>query len=1086
MSAESIKVCMRFRKEPNIPEKEFAKWEFSLEENKVSFGEKKWTYDHLLVPETEQEEMFDKVGKQTITDFLKGYNGTIFAYGQSGSGKTFSMLGPEDVTNALAKDFNSVPEEVTKLYGITPRAVIQIFQTINEYVRTGNECTLHCSYIEIYNEQINCLLNRKENLKIREHPVYGMYVAEKETRICKTPEEIFEVISIATKNRAVAGTNQNARSSRSHTILLIELEYNGLDGIKRTSKLNLVDLAGSERIAKTGAEGQRLKEAQKINQSLTTLGMCIMALTTPNSKHIPYRNSKLTLILKESLGGSAKTTLLCTASRLMRHEEESIQTLYFASRAKSIKNVCKVNMTLGTKELQYLADHLKKEIMVLRGQLKKANIKWNKITDPKLLSFISNELEGEDGDNNKDEDKKDDPRRKRASLIGLTEEEIIFKYIEIRNKYDSLLDNAREKIFKLENAPRESSSNMGYSEENINQIKEEAAKQIEDIQKEKQNEIDKLTHVYENEKNELNTKITLANESISAITSEKNTLETTIQKLKDSIEEYKAQQVLKEKEVNDKDIELKNAQELNENAQAKVSTFLMEIEEKEEIISQLKETNSKLENENTEHRAKLVSIENELSLNKIELSNLKQLVSSKTETETSHIQTIDSLQRNVNDLLLQLKKKEEEILIEKKQHQDNTLKYQSQIDTLISKEKLQSTQYETLSQEKDKLTKMLNEKISAQDMLLQKEKIENEARMKLELKLKETINENNKLINELNENKSQLQSQQHSYESQIEAIQLEKRTNETSYQTKLINYDNTIKSLNERIQLENQNNEKVTERMKVLESKIKQLESQGLTLKHEKDVLESKYQELSIQFEKKEDEMYKHKIANDKLNVDINALKANINDINALRNKEKDEYNSKEVAMLKEIENLKSLLLIKDKQIESDKIREKELKQQITAFQSTTKNMQIKIDKLSLENNLSKKQQNIVANKSNAIKKQVPISKNIFGVVLKKVEGPKDYLQIEKDQFKVIEERAKEIFKDNEMFKDLRKNIITLSPETVSSRDDMADLPEIDFANEETYIKAEQEMLEKEKIHQAKKEKEKLLKQSSLNNNNKE
>ena len=1068
---------MRFRKEPNIPDKEFAKWEFSLEENKVSYGEKKWTYDHLLVPETEQEEMYEKVGKQTITDFLKGYNGTIFAYGQSGSGKTFSMLGPEDVTNALAKDFNSVPEEVTKLYGITPRAVIQIFQTINEYVAAGNECTLHCSYIEIYNEQINCLLNRKENLKIREHPVYGMYVADKETRICKTPEEIFEVISIATKNRAVAGTNQNARSSRSHTILLIELEYNGLDGIKRTSKLNLVDLAGSERIAKTGAEGQRLKEAQKINQSLTTLGMCIMALTTPNSKHIPYRNSKLTLILKESLGGSAKTTLLCTASRLTRHEEESIQTLYFASRAKSIKNVCKVNMTLGTKELQYLADHLKKEIMVLRSQLKKANIKWNKITDPKLLSFISNELEGEDGDN-QDEEKKDDPRRKRASLIGLTEEEIIFKYIEIRNKYDSLLDNAREKIYQLENAPRESSSNMGYNEENINQIKEEAAKQIENIQKEKQSEIDRITQAYENEKNELNAKITSANESISTITSEKNTLETTIQKLKDSIEEYKVLQVQKEKEMNDKDIELKNAQELSENAQAKVSTFLMEIDDKEETISQLKEANSKLENENTEHRAKLVSIENELSLNKIEIENLKQVVSSKTETETSHVKTIESLQLNVDDLISQLKKKEEEMLMESKQHQENTLKFQSQIDSLISKEKLQSTQYETLSQEKEKLSKMLTEKISAQDMMLQKEKIENEARMKLELKLKEAINENNKLVNEVNESSSQLESQRHSFESKIEALQLEKRTNEMTYQTKQLNYENTIKSLTERVQLEHQKNEKVTERMKVLESKIKELEAQGLALKQEKDLLETKYQELSVQSDKKEDEMYKHKIANEKLKADMNALKNNINDVNALRSKEKDDFNSKEVAFLKEIENLKSLLLTKDKQIESDKVRERELKQQITAFQSATKNMQNKIDKLTLENNLSKKQQNIVANKSNAIKKQVPISKNIFGVILKKVEGPKDYLQIEKDQFKVIEERAKEIFKDNEMFKDLRKNIVTLSPKTVSSRDDMADLPEIDFANEETFIKAEQEMLEKEKIHQAKKEQEKLLKES--------
>lgn len=192
--------------------------------------------------------MYNKVGSQTIKDFLEGYNGTIFAYGQSGSGKTFSMLGPEDVTNALAKDFNSIPEEVQFLYGITPRAVNDIFKKIEEFEGTGNHCFLSCSYIEIYNEQINCLLNRKENLKIRESPVEGMYVADKEVKICKSPEKVFEVISIATKNRAVAGTNQNARSSRSHTILMIELVYEGADGVKRKSKLNLVDLAGSERV----------------------------------------------------------------------------------------------------------------------------------------------------------------------------------------------------------------------------------------------------------------------------------------------------------------------------------------------------------------------------------------------------------------------------------------------------------------------------------------------------------------------------------------------------------------------------------------------------------------------------------------------------------------------------------------------------------------------------------------------------------------------------------------------------------------------------------------------------------------------
>jgi hypothetical protein len=193
--------------------------------------------------------MYEKVAKQTITDFMNGFNGTIFAYGQSGSGKTFSMLGPEDVTDALAKDFNSVSENVQALYGVTPRAVIQMFQMINDFVSQGSQCVLICSYIEVYNETIKCLLSKKENLKIREQVGVGMNVADKDIRICKTPEEIFSCISIATKNRAVTGTNQNARSSRSHTILMVDFEYAGYDGVKRTSRLNLVDLAGSERVS---------------------------------------------------------------------------------------------------------------------------------------------------------------------------------------------------------------------------------------------------------------------------------------------------------------------------------------------------------------------------------------------------------------------------------------------------------------------------------------------------------------------------------------------------------------------------------------------------------------------------------------------------------------------------------------------------------------------------------------------------------------------------------------------------------------------------------------------------------------------
>ena len=391
MSKESIKVCCRFRKEFDHSDDEYDLWEFEEETATIYYGErntkteKKWAYDYILPPDTTQEQMYEKVAKKTIIDFTEGYNGTIFAYGQSGSGKTYSMLGPDSVFETLESSAEN------ELYGITPRAVYQIFNIFKDFERNGTKWKLTLSYIEIYNEKIKCLLSKKEGLKIREDPNQGFIIPEKDSIDCQTPLSVFEGINLASKNRATGATNQNERSSRSHAILQLELIYNSIDGLVRKSHLSLVDLAGSERIAKTGAEGQRLKEAQKINQSLTTLGMVIMSLTTPGSKHIPFRNSKLTLILKDSLGGSSKTTLLCTASRLKRHSEESIQTLYFASRAKTIKNNAKKNIILSAGELQYLANGLKKEIMLLRGQIKNIGYQWRLIEDKKLLSFCNND-----------------------------------------------------------------------------------------------------------------------------------------------------------------------------------------------------------------------------------------------------------------------------------------------------------------------------------------------------------------------------------------------------------------------------------------------------------------------------------------------------------------------------------------------------------------------------------------------------------------------------------------------------------------------------------------------------------------------
>ena len=391
MSKESIKVCCRFRKEFDHADDEYDAWGFDEEGATIYYGErgtkseKKWVYDYILVPDCTQEQMYEKVAKKTVVDFTEGYNGTIFAYGQSGSGKTYSMLGPDSVFETLASSAEN------ELYGITPRAVYQIFNIFKDFERSGTKWKLTLSYIEIYNEKVKCLLSKKDGLKIREDPNEGFVIPEKESIDCNSPLAVFEGINLASRNRATGATNQNERSSRSHAILQLELIYNSIDGLVRKSHLSLVDLAGSERIAKTGAEGQRLKEAQKINQSLTTLGMVIMSLTTPGCKHIPFRNSKLTLILKDSLGGSSKTTLLCTASRLKRHSEESIQTLYFASRAKTIKNNAKKNIILSAGELQYLANGLKKEIMLLRGQLKNVGYQWRLIEDKKILSFCNND-----------------------------------------------------------------------------------------------------------------------------------------------------------------------------------------------------------------------------------------------------------------------------------------------------------------------------------------------------------------------------------------------------------------------------------------------------------------------------------------------------------------------------------------------------------------------------------------------------------------------------------------------------------------------------------------------------------------------
>ena len=221
---------------------------------------------------------------------LEGYNGTVFAYGQTGCGKSFSMQGITDPPTQR---------------GVIPRAFEHIFDSIQ--VAENTKFLVHASYLEIYNEEIRDLLGKdhKTKLELKEHPDRGVYVKDLTMNPVNSVPEMEKVMDLGSKNRSVGATLMNADSSRSHSIFTINIEIMETADEKgdhiRAGKLNLVDLAGSERQSKTGATGDRLKEATKINLSLSALGNVISALVDGKSTHIPYRDSKLTRLLQVSI-----------------------------------------------------------------------------------------------------------------------------------------------------------------------------------------------------------------------------------------------------------------------------------------------------------------------------------------------------------------------------------------------------------------------------------------------------------------------------------------------------------------------------------------------------------------------------------------------------------------------------------------------------------------------------------------------------------------------------------------------------------------------------------------------------------------
>ncbi|KAK2727831.1 hypothetical protein QYM36_008344 [Artemia franciscana] len=336
---DSIKVVCRFRPLNDSEVKAGSQFivKFPGEEDScVSIGGKVYMFDKVFKPNATQEKVYNEAARSIVKDVLCGYNGTIFAYGQTSSGKTHTMEG-----------VISQPH----LQGIIPRIVNDIFNHI--YLMEENlEFHIKVSYFEIYMDKIRDLLDvSKVNLSVHEDKNRCPYVKGATERFVSSPEEVFEVIEEGKSNRHVAVTNMNEHSSRSHSVFLINVKQENLENQKKLSgKLYLVDLAGSEKVGKTGAEGVVLDEAKNINKSLSALGNVISALADGNKSHIPYRDSKLTRILQESLGGNARTTIVICCSPAAFNEAETKSTLEFGRRAKTVKNAVKVNEELTAEE----------------------------------------------------------------------------------------------------------------------------------------------------------------------------------------------------------------------------------------------------------------------------------------------------------------------------------------------------------------------------------------------------------------------------------------------------------------------------------------------------------------------------------------------------------------------------------------------------------------------------------------------------------------------------------------------------------------------------------------------------------------
>jgi kinesin family protein 3/17 len=430
-------------------------------------------FDYVYSEDSSQACVYDNTAKAAVLSTLEGYNATVLAYGQTGTGKTYTMEG-----------FQFSGQHPDR--GIVPRSMEEIFKYIENCPNSNTAFMVRASYLQIYNEVISDLLKpEKGNLMIREDKRKGVFVEGLSEWAVRSPSEIYSLMRRGTQVRATASTKLNDISSRSHAVFIIIVEQmntiedeNGNTQQEefeeapkqiKVGKLNLVDLAGSERLSITGATGKRLEECKKINQSLSALGNVISALTEAKPRsHIPYRDSKLTRLLEDSLGGNCKTTMMAMVSPAYSCFSESLSSLKFANRAKNIKNNAKVNEDVDQKAL------LRKYEAELRSLRKELEEKNKNVMNQEVLYKL-------------EEEKRRAEEDKAAAIIALEARSREFmKEKEEKRKLEEKIKSMSSQMLvggkKIEDTPQFRNA----LEEQQRLIRQEYEQKLQDFEKERQ------------------------------------------------------------------------------------------------------------------------------------------------------------------------------------------------------------------------------------------------------------------------------------------------------------------------------------------------------------------------------------------------------------------------------------------------------------------------------------------------------------------------------------------------------------------------------------------------------------------------